>query len=790
MLTCAKCGSGVALPSDPRALSTSCGKCGSSVDLSSLRTIVDTATPPATPAEEVLETGRQLAGYRVEKVLGRGGMAVVYKATQLSLNRPVAIKTLPKHLASSPAFVTRFNREAGALAALNHPNIINIIDRGVEQDLYYFVMEFVDGEDLQARLKRERPSPAEAVQILRQVLAALDYAHKRGVIHRDIKPGNIMIDRNGTVKVTDFGIAHLAGGQDTGFGLTMAGAQMGTVNYMAPEQRTDAAHVDGRADLYAVGVVLYEMLTGQLPLGAFDPPEGDPRLTAAIMRALKQDPKARFASAQEMAAALGSDAPVAVAEPKPAMAPCPFCKAENRTDAKFCVECGKTLIETCPRCRKAMRAQAKFCDACGTNVTEYLTRVKEDLQTKLTQAEQLGKEGRLADAITELDSILTAEGKELDDVKSKAKERKDKLLLLKEKQDAAFKKGQELYDRRDFEKAIAAWEKLPSVLSYVQDAISEARKKIDARRQAIQLASAAHSAGRFEEALREWQKATDLSPDPGAFQQKIEQAKHGRYVEIFRRAGEATTTGKLSEAESLWSEALRCKPNDPTATAELQKVQVQKRIAERDALLTRADQSVALGKHREAIDCWQKALTLLVPDNPPLRAEIERKLQASRATHKQDLQKLLLVGAIGGGVLLFLIVVVVAIVLIASGDDKDGKGGAGSSRPASVTGASSSHELFEQAKQKMRNRDLNGLWSLHSSRYRNTKPRDQFDREAMAYFGPWNPEGFQPDSMEAVPGEPNPYRDGYVFAWTYWGAPHAHFMVRNADGWWLEGMIE
>jgi serine/threonine protein kinase len=237
-----------------------------------MRTIADVATPPAASPDDLLPAGRMLSGYRIEQMLGRGGMATVYKATQLSLSRPVAIKVLPRTLAQNPSFVARFNREAGALAALSHPNVINIIDRGVEGEIYYFVMEFVDGTDLQGVIARGRPAPAEAVRILSQVCGALDYAHKRGVIHRDIKPGNVMIDRNGTVKVTDFGIAHLAGTQETSFGLTMAGATMGTVNYMAPEQRTDARTVDARADIYAVGVVLYELLTGQLPLGAFDPP--------------------------------------------------------------------------------------------------------------------------------------------------------------------------------------------------------------------------------------------------------------------------------------------------------------------------------------------------------------------------------------------------------------------------------------------------------------------------------------------------------------------------------------
>ncbi len=767
MLTCAKCGSSVALPADPRALTAACGRCGSSVDLASMRTIADVRAETA-PPDDLLATGRVLSGYRIEGLLGRGGMAAVYKATQLSLHRPVALKVLPRTLAQNPAFVARFNREAGALAALNHPNIINIIDRGVEGEIYFFVMEFVDGTDLQAVLSQGRPSPPESVRIAAQVCAALDYAHKRGVIHRDIKPGNIMIDRNGTVKVTDFGIAHLAGNPETSFGLTVAGAAMGTVNYMAPEQRTDARQVDARADLYALGVVLYEMLTGQIPLGAFEPPsrvnpEADPRLDAVVVRALKPNPKDRFAGAQEMASALSPLAGASVPRPTEAAAstpappstlPCPQCQSENRADAKFCLNCGKTLIESCPKCRKSIRAGAKFCDACGTNIGQVLTQIRENLKTKLGTAAGLEKEHRLPEALSELETILAAEGPELEELKAKAQDLKRRVLDAKEKLDAKFTIGQEHYDRKDFESAVAQWKKLPPALSYVKEAIGEAQRKIATRDQALHEAETAHASGKFEEALAAWQRATELVADPAPYRAQMEEAREkvaaAKYLEANRRATQATATRDFAGAVSAWTEALKWRPDDPVAKAELPKAEILKRSTERDAWIAKGEQAMAAGRAKEAVDCWQKALTLLVPDHPQLRADVNARLQSARARQSQDQKKTLIIAGAAGGGLLFLILLVVAIVLIANRDNKPSPGGGGGGTPPPVPGASNPAELFEKARLLIGQQQLEPLYGLHCDRYRNRTDFPTFVSNMKKQYFPYNQNGFNPQYMQFV----------------------------------------
>lgn len=239
------------------------------------------------------------------ELIGRGGMGCVYKARQKHLDRLVALKILPPELGDDPAFAERFTREARTLARLVHPNIVTIHDFGQTCGLSYLVMEYVDGMNLRERLQSDGLSPAEVLPIIPRLCDALQYAHDEGVVHRDIKPENILFDRRGHVKLADFGLAKLvaaaAGGETV---LTQSRQTMGTPYYMAPEQWRSPHAVDHRADIYALGVVCYEMLTGQLPLGRFDPPSHkvavDGRLDEILLRAMQGEPQARYQRADEL----------------------------------------------------------------------------------------------------------------------------------------------------------------------------------------------------------------------------------------------------------------------------------------------------------------------------------------------------------------------------------------------------------------------------------------------------------------------------------------------------------
>lgn len=257
-----------------------------------------------TPPDDA-EAAAWFPGYTDVHLLGRGGMGAVYAARQTSLDRNVALKLLPAELSRNPAAAERFRREARALAKLNHPNIVAIHDFGeTPGGSFFFVMEQVEGADLH-RLIRDGNLPlAKALDVVRQVCDALEFAHSRGIVHRDIKPANILVDDLGRVKVSDFGLAILLTDPSSEPSPTMTGGVVGTPEYIAPEQRRGDGPVDHRADIYSLGVMLYEMLTGMLPYGAFEPPsrrsEVDARMDRVVTRAMQQEPEKRYQHASEV----------------------------------------------------------------------------------------------------------------------------------------------------------------------------------------------------------------------------------------------------------------------------------------------------------------------------------------------------------------------------------------------------------------------------------------------------------------------------------------------------------
>ncbi len=260
-----------------------------------------------------------IPGYRLERVVGRGGMGEVHEGVQLSLGRQVAVKLLNAELAKDASFVARFEKEGAALAALRHPNIVSIVDKGKTDTSYYLVMEFVDGPSLREQMRNPLFMPGQALKMFEQVCRAIDYAHNRGVIHRDLKPENILFDdqAGGIAKVTDFGLAGLDERADKGGlrNLTQTHVAMGTAAYMAPEQQVDARTADHRADIYSLGILLYELMVGETPKGNYDPPSVmkpslDKRFDAIVSRCLRPLPADRFQSVNELLIALEPLVPV------------------------------------------------------------------------------------------------------------------------------------------------------------------------------------------------------------------------------------------------------------------------------------------------------------------------------------------------------------------------------------------------------------------------------------------------------------------------------------------------
>ena len=295
---CPKCGASIPAGA-PQGLCPKCVLVGAASGADS--TLGATATSEIPSLERVAAAFPQL---EILELVGRGGMGFVFKARQPHLDRFVALKLLPDKLAQDPRFTERFNREGRMLARLNHPNIVSVYDFGQTEHFYFLLMEFVDGVNLRQAMQAGRFSPGEALAIVPKICEALQYAHGQGILHRDIKPENILLDSHGHVKIADFGIAKLVGEEKSDVSLTQTGAALGSPHYMAPEQLEKPTEVDHRADIYSLGVVFYEMLTGELPIGRFAAPSSKTPVSAnvddVVFRTLEKDREKRYQSAGEV----------------------------------------------------------------------------------------------------------------------------------------------------------------------------------------------------------------------------------------------------------------------------------------------------------------------------------------------------------------------------------------------------------------------------------------------------------------------------------------------------------
>ncbi len=294
---CPRCG----VTLDEYSLDGLCVRCLAAVNFATETLVPDDSTDAFIAAPAIEAIAAHFPQLELLGMLGRGGMGVVYKARQKTLGRLVALKLLAPERIGDPRLAQRFIQEAQALAALNHPNIVTIHDFGQAGEFYYLLMEFVDGVNLRQAMAAGRFAPEQALMVVPPICEALQYAHDHGVVHRDIKPENLLLDKEGRVKIADFGIAKMLGrpSQDS------SGAESqpaGTPQYMAPEQLLQRSS-DHRADIYSLGVVLYEMLTGELPGPKLQPPsqrvQVDVGIDAIVLRALEKSPELRFNTATE-----------------------------------------------------------------------------------------------------------------------------------------------------------------------------------------------------------------------------------------------------------------------------------------------------------------------------------------------------------------------------------------------------------------------------------------------------------------------------------------------------------
>jgi serine/threonine protein kinase len=327
--------------------------------------------------------------YKTEGTLGRGGMGEVLLALDTRLDRKVAIKRILGEAARSKTAVSRFLTEAKAIAALNHPNVVQIYDYGRAKDGPFLIMEYVDGSSLLDRCRDGALPLDAAVDLACQLCDGLAKAHDLGIVHRDIKPANVLLTKDGLPKLTDFGLAKAEAADHQ---MTMTGAVLGTPDFMPPEQRRDAAEVDHRSDLWSLAATVYQMVTGRSPkIIRFDLlPSG---LTSVLGRALEESKDDRYQSAREFRDALKTSLVAsAPAAAELGAGQCPACGVKNDSSRRFCRGCGESLEATCLSCTKPMPIWEEICGQCGTKQGPLLEERRGEMAAKQAEAESLLKD--------------------------------------------------------------------------------------------------------------------------------------------------------------------------------------------------------------------------------------------------------------------------------------------------------------------------------------------------------------------------------------------------------------
>ena len=515
--------------------------------------------------------GDQIGGYVLDELI-TAKRTVVFLARQVSLDREVILKILPKDMAEYPEFAKRFEAEAAVHANLQNEHIVSVIDKGRHEGSYYLVTEHFEGASLRALMKREGAITDErALTIVGQVLDALAYMHGKGVVHRDIAPGNILVRSDGLVKVTGFGFAHLVTAPDV-TRLTRTSQSLGTLSYVAPEQIEDPRSVDGRADLYGVGAVLYEMLTGHLPLGRFKTPtEANPdldvRLDDLVLKALRMEPEERFEGAEEMAAALDqirstrrmtaeAEEPEEDEGSTPAtLVTCPKCGHESPHQVRRCEKCGADLgelFEPCPQCGVEVRLDQAACSnpQCTADLVAHRRQRRRsilDMQVRVREYYQAKDYGA---AMAVLEDLLSIQGREYRRMRESAEKWVAKVRRKIDRNDQmTYDAGLRMYAERHLLQALQIWGKLPDSYRDVKQRRAEVQKLYESGQAYLTRAGARWKKGDAEGALGLLKKAGEVWPHSNKIQRQIETVKR-KLAEI--EAASAQHDSRASSALGDW----------------------------------------------------------------------------------------------------------------------------------------------------------------------------------------------------------------------------------------------
>jgi serine/threonine protein kinase len=588
-----------------------------------------------------LNKGDVLGGFRVEEMLGAGAMAVVYKATQLSLDRAVALKILPTEYARKESFVKQFDSETDLLASLNHPNIVGIIDRGREGDTYFFAMEFVDGITLGELLSTGEVEEEFFLQIMEQCAEALSYAHSRKIIHRDIKPANIMLNEQSMVKITDFGIAGLLA--DAEADTRRRRKVMGTRGYMPPEQELDVRRTDARSDIFALGAVMYRMLTNQIPsrLPPSPPsklnPSVDPGFDSVVLKCLEADPARRYQTAKDLLEALrayhrqiGRAGEV-----------CPQCKKANPVTEKKCLHCGadlSDLFDVCPECAAENRIDVDICRSCGASINLLRQQTSVKISKMEEQARAFAQRRRFEDAIAELEEVLKIKGK----VFRRAREKAERLIAnfhgerrtyYAEKAEQAKHLGSQGRLREALQMAESVPEEfaesqgVPAFIITVKSRMVLAEKKLAAVPKLIEEQRFDDAAKALADIAKAWVDCPGLTEAQAQLRTTRDTAQMLDYelTEVKNFIAES----KFSQAREALQFAIATMPDNPQVKALLSQIERGEKQTLFTNTLNEGQRAFQEGDYRGAVQFWT-ATTELLPKNDPRRTKMEEKMTAAR----------------------------------------------------------------------------------------------------------------------------------------------------------------
>ncbi|MBS3764329.1 MAG: protein kinase, partial [Planctomycetes bacterium] len=601
---------------------------------------------------ENIGVGDVVQGFQIEEKVGGGGMGVVYRAKQLSLNRPVALKVLPKKYATNREFVSFFDSETETLASLNHPNIVSIIDRGHEGDTYFFAMEYVEGTTLKRVVEEGKATVDFVLRILRQAARALRYVHSKGIIHCDIKLGNIMLDERKNVKIADFGLARiLAGGEPE----EDEGRVIGTRGYMPPEQQQDIANTDERSDIFSLGAVIYRLLTDHLP---FDlPPDSvekyrpgiDDQLNRIVMKCLEKDRADRFQTADELLSAVDDYRNELTLVRKK----CPRCGSANPMEEDVCLNCGadlSILLDVCPECGAENPPEQVECSVCGTNLRERRSQLATDISRAFDRARSLAAVGKYLAAVEELESVTQIKGS----LFAYAREQAENLIQKykdqqREECERALKKGKKLARNGQLGLAVEALENMPgggAEAENVEELICKIRKVMDKSEHRVQ--NAIEQLEKYEcekaEALidkvkSDWATCPGLS-DARYRLQAIRQTRQ-LIIDELKEVDGWLAQGDYEKARSALSSLGESMPEDPILEAKFREIQLRERRPQLETFIQEAREAEKKGLPELARRKWKRAAELFSEDEP-YREKLLSKAEAIRQNAEGESKPLLL----------------------------------------------------------------------------------------------------------------------------------------------------